>query len=197
MNQARNNPTGEFRNVRVGRSDLVHVGSNQMLGGAFGARLSLWFAPICHVGKRGGNLSYRPTNDDATCSYCLSTVARRVAARLRTKLDARDARAAGGSVPAAPASRAETVVADGARRCPDSGLTTEEESWGPEGDVDGWAAVLGVRPDLAPATVPGIRRVAHGLADRLDRLRACGNGVLPLVAAHAFRVLADRLEVTE
>ena len=28
--------------------------------------------------------------------------------------------------------------------------------------------------------------MANGLADRVDRVRACGNGVVPLVAAYAF-----------
>jgi DNA (cytosine-5)-methyltransferase 1 len=47
---------------------------------------------------------------------------------------------------------------------------------------------------LWPATTqPGVRRVADGSAARVDRLRACGNGVVPLVAAHAFRILAAEL----
>lgn len=39
---------------------------------------------------------------------------------------------------------------------------------------------------------PTVRRVADGPTDRVDRLRACGNGVVPLVAAHALRTLAAR-----
>lgn len=39
----------------------------------------------------------------------------------------------------------------------------------------------------------GFRRVADGLADRMDRLRLCGNGVVPLEAAYALRTLATRL----
>ena len=38
-----------------------------------------------------------------------------------------------------------------------------------------------------------LRGTPHGLASRMDRLRACGNGVVPLVAAHAFRTLAAAL----
>lgn len=39
---------------------------------------------------------------------------------------------------------------------------------------------------------PAVCRMAHGLADRLDRLHAIGNGVVPLVAAVAFIRLAQR-----
>lgn len=42
-------------------------------------------------------------------------------------------------------------------------------------------------------TQPAVRGVADGLASRVDRLRACGNGVVPVVAAAAFRTLANRL----
>jgi hypothetical protein len=48
-----------------------------------------------------------------------------------------------------------------------------------------WPAIL----DRAPQLEPAVRRMADGLADRVDRLRACGNGVVPLVAAYAWRSL--------
>lgn len=41
-------------------------------------------------------------------------------------------------------------------------------------------------------TQSAICGMAHGLADRVDRLRACGNGVVPLAAAYAFRTLIAR-----
>jgi DNA (cytosine-5)-methyltransferase 1 len=56
-------------------------------------------------------------------------------------------------------------------------------------DADGWAEYLRRRPDAQPA----VRRGADGLAHRVDRLRLCGNGVVPLVAAHALRTLAAEL----
>jgi DNA (cytosine-5)-methyltransferase 1 len=42
---------------------------------------------------------------------------------------------------------------------------------------------------------PSVLRVADGLANRLDRIRACGNGVIPLVAAYAWRTLTAGLEL--
>lgn len=43
---------------------------------------------------------------------------------------------------------------------------------------------------------PSVLRVADGLADRVDRIRTCGNGVVPLVAAYAWRTLTADLELT-
>ncbi|WP_093359436.1 DNA cytosine methyltransferase [Tropicimonas isoalkanivorans] len=66
----------------------------------------------------------------------------------------------------------------------------ERPAWPPgPGDADGWAEYLRAAPDLEPA----VRRGADGLAHRVDRLRLCGNGVVPLVAAHALRTLAAEL----
>ena len=48
-----------------------------------------------------------------------------------------------------------------------------------------WPTILARSPQLEPA----VRRMAHGLADRVDRLRAGGNGVVPLAAALAWRSL--------
>jgi len=66
----------------------------------------------------------------------------------------------------------------------------ERPAWPPgPGDADGWARYLRIAPDIEPA----VRRGADGLAHRVDRLRLCGNGVVPLVAAHALRTLAAEL----
>jgi DNA (cytosine-5)-methyltransferase 1 len=40
---------------------------------------------------------------------------------------------------------------------------------------------------------PAVGRVAHGVAHRVDRLRAIGNGQVPIVAATAFRILSGIL----
>jgi DNA (cytosine-5)-methyltransferase 1 len=66
----------------------------------------------------------------------------------------------------------------------------ERPAWPPgPGDADCWERYLRAAPDLEPA----VRRGADGLAHRVDRLRLCGNGVVPLVAAHALRTLAAEL----
>jgi len=66
----------------------------------------------------------------------------------------------------------------------------ERPAWPPgPGDADGWEQYLRCAPNLEPA----VRRGADGLAHRVDRLRLCGNGVVPLVAAHALRTLAAEL----
>ena len=66
----------------------------------------------------------------------------------------------------------------------------EWPAWPPgPGDADGWERYLRAAPNLEPA----VRRGADGLAHRVDRLRLCGNGVVPLVAAHALRTLAAEL----
>ena len=39
---------------------------------------------------------------------------------------------------------------------------------------------------------PGLGRVADGVAHRVDRLKAIGNGQVPVVAASAFNILSDR-----
>lgn len=64
---------------------------------------------------------------------------------------------------------------------------------GPD-DLQRWGRVLASSPELEPA----FRRVADGLASRLDiarvdRLRLLGNGVVSLEAAYAFRTLVSRL----
>ena len=56
--------------------------------------------------------------------------------------------------------------------------------WPPGPDED-WGGI-------EESAQPAIRRVAHGLPFRLDRIAALGNGVVPVVAAKAFLALAER-----
>jgi DNA (cytosine-5)-methyltransferase 1 len=55
---------------------------------------------------------------------------------------------------------------------------------GPE-DFELWERVLSIAPEVEPA----LCGVAHGVAYRVDSLRTCGNGVVPLQAAIAYRTL--------
>lgn len=57
---------------------------------------------------------------------------------------------------------------------------------GPEGD---WS-------EVPESLEPAICRMADGLAYRVDRIRACGNGVVPLAAAYAWRILISRAATT-
>lgn len=57
------------------------------------------------------------------------------------------------------------------------------------GDTDAWRTVLESWPELKPA----VCRVADRLANRVDRLRMCGNGVHPLAISHGIRTLIARL----
>lgn len=59
-------------------------------------------------------------------------------------------------------------------------------------DSAGWRQVAGAEPEYLPLE-PNIQRVADGMAPWLDRLRACGNGVVPAVAALAWRTLVGSL----
>ena len=55
--------------------------------------------------------------------------------------------------------------------------------------TDTWREILAADPTLEPA----ICGMVDGMAHRVDRLRLCGNGVVPLQAAFAFVVLAADL----
>ena len=55
-------------------------------------------------------------------------------------------------------------------------------------------SVLAVTAGAVPSSRgPGLSR-GLALACRVDRLRLCGNGVVPLVAAHAWRTLKARFD---
>ena len=58
-------------------------------------------------------------------------------------------------------------------------------------DEAGWQRLLLRAPYLEPA----VRGGSDGLAHRVDRLRLCGNGVVPLAAAYAFYTLSIEAEL--
>lgn len=101
-------------------------------------------------------------------------------------------------VPDAAGAGGELGYADGARlegwSEPLSSSSNERATWppGPE-EFDRWSEYLQLRPDAQPSVCRGTHGVADGLEYRTDRLRLLGNGVVPQVAAVAFRVLHERL----
>jgi DNA (cytosine-5)-methyltransferase 1 len=60
---------------------------------------------------------------------------------------------------------------------------TQEEHHNRRGSTDGSREWWSVEPNVG--------RVAHGLAARVDRLKAIGNGQVPLCAATAWRILSE------
>jgi len=61
-------------------------------------------------------------------------------------------------------------------------------------DYDKWRTIAEMDPTRMPCIESGIRGMANGMADRVDRLRSIGNGVDPLVAAYAFVTLWSCLQ---
>ena len=79
--------------------------------------------------------------------------------------------------------RAESLAdADGQR---------ESQPQGAHKIIRGWPGDCGeqTRDRGWWATEPGLGRVAHGVANRMDRLRCLGNGQVPAVAARAWELL--------
>ena len=65
-------------------------------------------------------------------------------------------------------------------------------AWPPSpSDRDAWERVIRERPDLAPAITKEAERqfrgVDDGTSNRVDRLKACGNGIVPAVVAEFLR----------
>ena len=80
---------------------------------------------------------------------------------------------------------------EGRRDHRESGGDTQQPFPPSPSDKAGWEGLLRERPYLEPA----VRGGSDGLAYRVDRLRLCGNGVVPLVAAYAFRTLATAANI--
>jgi len=62
-----------------------------------------------------------------------------------------------------------------------------------QGDVRGVSEGQGSPRPSWWASEPSVGRMAHGMAHRVDRLKAIGNGQVPAVAATAWRILTDDL----
>lgn len=58
------------------------------------------------------------------------------------------------------------------------------------GDIGAWRELLAECPEIEPAVCGSSARASS----RVDRLRALGNSVVPLVAAHAYRTLRGRFD---
>lgn len=56
-------------------------------------------------------------------------------------------------------------------------------------DFGQWERILRNNPHCAPAIESEFHGMVDGFSNRVDRLRACGNAVFPLVAAYAFASL--------
>lgn len=108
----------------------------------------------------------------------------------------------------APGLRREGVLPVG--RGPQTGLGQQQERRLPEpprgggildglfppdrGDFDAWRRVCGRDPFSLPALAePVLQRMADGVAGGLDRVRAAGNAVCPLVAGYAYATLRTAL----
>lgn len=76
---------------------------------------------------------------------------------------------------------------------------SQRNSW--EGHIEKPGSIESHRHSEAPwwqdEIESGVGRVAHGVACRVDRLRAIGNGQVPAVAALAWETLKQRLEEEE
>lgn len=171
----------------------------------------LWYTP--NVPNGGRTLSAEATTTGMTPEGRKQQVGLENQARLWSTPRASDAEKGGpnqafGLGGGRPSSGADGELGDAhlveLRRQPSAGQFPESEHQSRSGegplfppgpsDLSGWADILASSPELEPAFC----RVADGLAARLDiarvdRLRMLGNGVVPLQAAYAFRVLAARL----
>ena len=69
------------------------------------------------------------------------------------------------------------------------------ERWEDE-DIKEWYEVGGNPTNFSGqwAIEPSVGRVAHGVASRVDRLKALGNGQTPIVAATAWRMLGGQIK---
>jgi len=82
-------------------------------------------------------------------------------------------------------------ISDSSETMADSKRRKSKMGWDDAGM--GWLEKLGSQGNAGAswwASEPDVGRVAHGVAARVDRLKAIGNGQVPLCAATAWRVLS-------
>ena len=87
---------------------------------------------------------------------------------------------------------ADTFSARSETRLPGSVRPNKERNTGIVDDCSGEQS--GRQEDLRWPPEPRVGRVVDGCADRVDRIRLLGNGVVPQTAAKAWQVLSSRLE---
>ena len=100
----------------------------------------------------------------------------------------------------------DVAHANSSRKLQSEGSEQDQRRWaGYDGEevsdtsserLEGWELSIGEEEAYAPTgstcwwhTEPRVGRVAHGMAHRVDRLKALGNGQVPAVVETAFRVL--------
>jgi len=101
-------------------------------------------------------------------------------------------------MPELPHANAHEARGLGPRPC---GYDSLQDLWqaiqaeaGPQGYSLWRPCLLGrIGAEIGPQAMAYVPRVAKDIVNRIDRLRAIGNGVLPVVAARAWRVLSQRL----
>jgi DNA (cytosine-5)-methyltransferase 1 len=135
------------------------------------------------ISKRpGGRQSSRPSGMDQTGSEAEKE--REASYDIRSEVEG-----CGGKLP-----NTDSQGLEGLRECNNS------KGWQtPDGQPRSYCEVWPARPNEPqyeweePRTKPKLGRTANGTTSRVDRLRLLGNGVVPLTAARAFKVLIGRV----